>query len=124
MPRNLVGWVLLVPMLLNGLWIVCNDVPSTAAAAATAQGLPDEAADCVQMCPMKHQGNAGEMCLILPGAAKQSITIVDFGAAILTPEVQLQPLVSLETIGVALPASYSSPVLANHTPPPKSVIHF
>lgn len=120
MLRNLLGWVCLAPMLLNGLWVVCDDVPSKAAAAPVSQELSEEAANCAKMCPMGHQMNAGEMCLILPGDSKKSITMVDFGVAILTPEVQFQPLAGLEGFVAELPVFHSNPSLSNHTPPPKA----
>jgi hypothetical protein len=119
MIRNLIGWVLLAPMLLNGLWVVCNDGSSKAAAAPVPVELSQLDADCAKMCPMKHQA-AGEMCLLLPGESKKSISILDFGVAILTPEFQLTPLSRAGALAPELPAAYSSPVLYSHTPPPKA----
>jgi hypothetical protein len=122
MLRNLLGLLLLAPMLLNGLWVVCDDVPTTAAAAPESHELSEEAANCVRVCILKHQTvNAGEMCFLLPGGSKTAVTTFDFGAAILTPEVQFPPAIDDATEFVAaLPVLYSSPSLANHTPPPKA----
>jgi hypothetical protein len=119
MRRNFIGWFLLVPLLMNGLWFVCEGAPVQAAAQSQEQS--EEAADCVRICVMKHRAvNAGPMCLILPGNPKTSVTVLDFGVAILTPEVHLQPATAAEEFVMVLDPSYSNPNTANYTPPPRS----
>jgi hypothetical protein len=121
MLRNLIGWLLLAPMVLNGLWVVCEDVPAKAEASSVLQGLTEEEANCIQICAIKHRTvDAGVICFVLPGDSKTSITVFDFGVAIVAPEIQLTPAISTEEFATALPASYSNPSLANHTPPPKA----
>jgi hypothetical protein len=118
MRRNFVGWFLLIPLLMNGLWFVCEDVPVQAAAQSQES---KEVADCLKICLLKHQAvNAGAICLILPGNSKTSITVLDFGVAILTPEVTLQPDIAAEEFLTVLTPSYSNPNIADHTPPPRS----
>ncbi len=119
MLRNILGWFLLMPMLLNGLWVVCDDVPSKAAAAPVSQAMSEQEANCVQVCA-RLLVELGDICLIFPGDSKKSITVVDFGAADLTPEIQLQPPAGVKEFAAEMPVFYSVPSLSNHTPPPKA----
>jgi hypothetical protein len=122
MLRNLLGWLLLVPVLFNGLWVVCNDVSTRVEAAPAPHELSEEAANCMRICAMKHLTvDAGPMCFLLPGNSRTTVTVFDFGPALLTTEVQLQqPVTDADEFVAALPVFYSSPSLANHTPPPKA----
>ena len=120
MLRNLVIWPLLVPMLLNGLWVVCNDTPSKAPPAASSQAQSEQSADCIKTCAMKHQANAGTLCVVLPSDARTSVIIFDFGMAILPLEVQAQPLAAEEQFVGELPAFYSNLSVSNDTPPPRT----
>ena len=119
MLRKLLWSVLLAPLLLNGLWVVCDDASFTAAAGTVSQELSEQEANCARICA-RLLTNGGEICLILPGDSKKSITVVDFGAAIVTPEIQLQPPAGVENFAVALPDFYLTPSLFIHTPPPKA----
>src|SRR5437660_1559357 len=97
MLRKLILSALMLPLLLNGLWIVCND------SSGEDQGLPDassgltqEQIDCIRICAMKHRLGDGTICLVLPGDAKASISIVDFGVAILPAQIKLDPIAVAE----------------------------
>src|SRR2546422_210557 len=82
-------WMLLIPMLSNGLWIVCSDSSEVTAPDSLAQS--DK--NCVQICLMNHAAELGTICFALPGNTKNSasITIFDFGVAILPLEFLLRP---------------------------------
>jgi len=113
MLRNLIGWVLIAPMLLNGLWIVCNDAPS-------AETVPlSKEAECARICLMKLQANGERFCLIFPGDSKTSISVIDFGVAIVPLKIQLQGNEGAEPYLITFSPSYSNPSLLNHTPPPR-----
>jgi hypothetical protein len=108
---KLSSWIFLIPLLLNGLWVVCETAPS--------QQASPEAAECAKMCPMNHAANAGAVCLLLPGASQKTLTVIDFGVAILTPEVHLEPRIREQEFAHPVFPTYSSPSLSHHTPPPK-----
>ena len=119
MMRKLAIWTLLAPMLLNGLWVVCSDPSSETTAAAT--GSPTQSEEnCIKICLMKHGINLGTICFALPGDTKGSITILDYGVAILPLEFKLQPVAAESPLVTSLSAVYSDPSLSNHTPPPKA----
>jgi hypothetical protein len=118
MLRKLVTWLLLAPMLVNGLWMVCSDASSETVTAATAQS--EESADCMKMCAMKYAKELGSICFVLPGDSQTSITIHDFGAAILPLEFRLQPFAVEEQFVTNVAHFYSNPSLYSHTPPPKA----
>ena len=112
---------LLVPMLLNGFWVVCSDPSSSSTAGATdTRARLEENADCIKMCLMKHQVDLGAICFVLPGDTKTSITIFDFGFAILPLEFKLHPIAAEELLVTSLSAVYSNPSLSIHTPPPEA----
>ena len=113
-------WVLILPMLLNGLWIVCNDAQSGSETTLEFQGLSNQAAECARLCLREHPLGTGEICLILPGDASKSIAIVDFRVAILAHEIQLQPPAVTEAFITELRSLYSNPSLISHAPPPKA----
>ena len=101
-------------MLLNGLWMVCS-TPDTTDSPMTAQ----ETADCVRICAAL-EAEFGRICIIWPGGTKPSISVIDYGAAILPEEMLLQPLVTNEEVAAQPPTSYGDPILSNLTPPPKA----
>ena len=113
LPR-LVIWILLVPMLLNGLWMVCNP-----AGAADSPAHSRESADCIRICAAL-EAVLGRICLVLPGDAKASISIIDYGAATLPSEILLQPITTDEQLAAELSAPYGEPSLGNLTPPPRA----
>lgn len=121
MMRNLVIWMLVAPLLLNGLWMVCNVGPSAAAKSGPdSSGQSEQAADCARICAAKHRLNNGEMCFILPGDARTSITVIDFGAAISPYDVfHLERTATTEQFVADMHSSYLNPSLSYTTPPPR-----
>ena len=106
-------WILLPAMLLNGLWMVCGtpdtDSPMTA----------QEKADCIRICAALER-EFGRICIIWPGGAKPSISIIDYGAAMLPAEILVKPVFTDEQSAVEFLTSYGSPSLSTLTPPPKA----
>src|SRR5690348_1724273 len=85
MLRKLAFWVLLPAMLVNGLWMVCQpqdqaDSPMSA----------KESADCIRICAAL-EASLGTICLLFPGHNNASITVIDYGAAVLPAEILTQP---------------------------------
>src|SRR5947199_5607861 len=80
MLRGLAIWILLIPMLSNGLWIVCGESSETA---AVADSLKQSEKDCIRICLMQHAAELGTICLALPvnPTNAASLTGNDFGVA-------------------------------------------
>jgi hypothetical protein len=119
MRRGLLAWILLIPLLSNGLWIVCGD---SSEPTASADSLNQSEKDCVRICLMKHAAELGAICLVLPGNAKNSasITVIDVGVAVLPLEFSVSPASADVPLVITSSASYAAPSLPNETPPPKS----
>ena len=115
MMRKFAIWLLLPPMLLNGLWMICHPPDAAESAAPSAE----EFADCIRICAA-FEAEFGKICIIWPGDTKPSITIFDFGAALLPEEIVLRPAATDEQLIPAWAALYSNPSLFTTTPPPKA----
>ena len=107
-------WLLVPVMLMNGLWMVCDPTGS-----ADSPMTAEERADCLRICA-RLEAEFGKICILWPGGNKPSISVIDYGTAILTDEVLLQPFVTNEEVITEFPASYWDPILSHPTPPPKS----
>jgi hypothetical protein len=112
--HKLAIWILLPSMLLNGVWMVCS-TPDTSESPMTAQ----EKADCIRICAAL-EAEFGKICIIWPGGTKASISVIDYGAAILTDEIVVKPVVTNEGVPESFSASHGDPILSNLTPPPKA----
>ena len=125
MLRNLVLWFLLLPLPLNGLWMACDDRPrEEQAATPDSPALTQEQIDCIRICAMKHHAAdeyGGPICIILPGNAKTSITIVNFGTAVAPAKIELTPMAVVEEYATEWPPRYSAPNLSGTTPPPRAM---
>jgi len=78
-----------------------------------------EKADCVRICAAL-EAEFGRICIVWPGGTKPSISVIDYGAAVLPEEMLLQPVVTDEEVVANLPTSYGDPILSNLTPPPEA----
>ena len=107
-------WILLPSMLLNGVWMVCS-TPDTGGSPMSAQ----EKADCVRICAAL-EAEFGRICIIWPSDTKPSISVIDYGAAILPDEIVVKPIVTNEEVPADFSASHGDPLLSNLTPPPKA----
>jgi len=126
MLRNLVLWFLLLPLPLNGLWMACDDRPGEEQAATPdSPALTQEQIDCIRICAMKHHAAdeyGGPICIILPGNAKTSITIVYFGTAVAPARIEITPVAAVQDYVVDLPVMYSAPTVSAATPPPEATL--
>ena len=114
MLRKLALVVLLPAMLLNGLWMVCH--PQDAGDSPVSSR---DSPDCIRICAAL-EASLGTICLLFPGHANASITIVDYGAAILPQEILVQPAAVDTKFETASAVSYGNPFLTSLTPPPKT----
>ena len=120
MLRKVVLWFLILPLPLNGLWMACNDVSSEGQGTTDeAPALTQEQLDCIRICAMKHQAIDGPICIILPGDSNASITIINFGVAVLQAKVELAPITTIEEYATELPVMYSGPNVFRDIPPPR-----
>ena len=149
MLRKLAVWLLLVPLPLNGLWMVCREAPPEARNLSRSYAGPDEnlfdkfanlpGDDGIALsapenspgeddnsstpeCPRfcaVRSGAAGPACLFASGA-RASMTILVFGVAV--PPAHVETIADVETSGsIAGHADfYRSPNLAHFTPPPEA----
>jgi hypothetical protein len=130
--RRIATFVLLVPLSLNGLWMVCAEPPEEAAT-TTPPAEPSE--HCKKMCPL-HQGKVdtelaavdtdsdmqpGAICLISSDGSGASISAFAFAvapppAAMVTIAADLTD----RTFATDKPIFYGDPPLSGSTPPPKA----
>jgi hypothetical protein len=121
MLRNLVLWFLLLPLPLNGLWMACDDSPGEEQAASPdSPALTQEQIDCIRICAIKHQAPDGPICIILPGNARTSITIINFGTAEAPVKIEISLIADVQDYVAELPVMYSEPGVSAATPPPEA----
>jgi hypothetical protein len=115
MLHHLVALLLLALMPFDGLWIACNDDDEFASA-----GISREAAECIRICMMKRAIEQGAICILLP-AAKTSVTVIQFGMAILPKEIGLrQTIEKSQEFLIRLSGHYASPLISDPSPPPRA----
>ncbi len=89
MLHKLVVFVLLLPLSLNGLWMVCAGGEAFAGAGEEETSGMAEGADCSAMCILKKAKPNGPICLITADASKSSLTIFLLGVAVIPSEFSL-----------------------------------
>jgi len=117
MLRKFTVWALLVPLFLNGLWVVCAGggvVPSQVAESSEQPG-----SHCETECALKTGVQPGSICLISPGG-KSSLTIFAFGIAVVPPMARVGRITEFETAVIDLAVLYREPILPGVTLPPKA----
>ena len=149
MLRKLAVWLLLIPLPLNGLWMVCREAPPDAQKLSRTYAGPDEnlfdkfanlpgddgnALSAAENSPADEgdsstpecrricairSGAAGPACLFASGA-KASMTILVFGVAVPPPQVETIATVESSRSYAEHPDLYLSPNLARFTPPPEA----
>ncbi len=107
-------WILLPAMLLNGLWMVCS-TPDAGDAPMSAE----EKADCVRICAAL-EAQFGKICIIWPGGDKPSISVIDYGAAILPEEFLIRPVATSELVAAEVSSSHWDAIVSKVTPPPEA----
>ncbi len=112
--------VLLIPLPLNGLWMVCEPGESTSSAAPASSAESEGDAECAKMCPVEKSKSSGPICLLTAGGGKTSIAILAFGVAVVPSALPLpQPF----STSCSLPAPLAfllNPHLPHSTPPPEA----
>jgi hypothetical protein len=107
--------MLVLPLTLNGFWIVCRDVPPAPQAPDSAQSsnVDQQKAECERLCARQ-----SSLCLT-SGADKTSVTIIVYGVAIFPTEIQIGvPSVSRQTSS-ELRDLHSDPNIPQLSPPPR-----
>ena len=116
--RRLALCLLTLPLMLNGLWVICHDVapPAKTQESEQAKSPEDELkAECEKLCARE-----SSLCLISPGD-KTSLSVVVLGVAIFPSEgpIITSPAVSRE-YAEERPTFHSDPSIAQPSPPPEA----
>jgi len=118
--RRLVLSLLALPLMLNGLWVLCHNLPPEPKTLESTQSEQSPSSDdelkaeCEKLCARQ-----SSLCLFAPGD-KTSITIVAFGLAIFPSDMQISsPVVSREYAAES-PSLHSDPSIAHPSPPPEA----
>jgi hypothetical protein len=124
MIQKLVLYISLLPLTLNGLWLVCRDAPPDAEQSGAQTGdssrssAPDKKIDqeseCDRMCARQ-----ASTCLP-PAGDKTSVSIVFYGVAIFTPLGQIgEPLSARQAIPDFVNL-HRDPTISRLSPPPRA----
>ena len=108
--------LLTFPLMLNGLWVICRDVPPQKTQEAVQSQSPEDElkVECEKLCARQ-----SSLCLISPGD-KTSLSIVVLGVAIFPSDVQVSsPALSREPVAQARNL-YLGPNIAQPSPPPEA----
>lgn len=134
MLRKLAVCLLLIPLPLNGLWLMCregapeppkqveasaNDDTNLFEAVAATDANSEAGANCKRECAFRSNSNDGSFCLV-SGGSKTSLAIMIYGVAVLPPAVRLRPLAAARGTVAELPDFYLSPSTDHFTPPPRA----
>jgi hypothetical protein len=125
MVQKLVLYISLLPLTLNGLWLVCRNAPPDNQRTSDAQAgnsnrssVPDkeidQASDCDRMC-------ARQTSTCLPPAGdKTSVTIVFFGVAIFLPLGQIGAPLAARQAMPDFVNLHCDPIITHPSPPPRA----
>jgi len=110
--------LLVLPLTLNGLWMICRDAPPQSqtqdSAESQASDVDQQKAECERLCARQ-----SSLCLTSAGD-KTSVTIVVYGIAIFPSEVQVSvPSASRQPVA-ELRDLHSDPNIAHPSPPPEA----
>ena len=117
--RRLATLLLVVPLSLNGLWMVCASGEPAVPATQTAKSQAGAKPHCKFMCPAQKPAQPGAICVLTANVDGSSIAL--FAVAVTTPPAVVDGSVS-QAVAEYLPqpdAIYASPSLAFPTPPPE-----
>ncbi|HEY7680979.1 MAG TPA: hypothetical protein VIC04_10730 [Terriglobia bacterium] len=120
MLRRLATLALLIPLSLNGLWLVCADGQAAAAPPKSAQTASESTVPCKHLCPIQKPQETGAICLLTGNADGAAIAL--FAVAVATPPVPEPWFVSFTlSQSESEPAPiYSEPSLSGLAPPPEA----
>jgi hypothetical protein len=119
MLRRLATLVLLVPLSLNGLWMLCAEEQAVSEPVDIAAGTADVDPDCAKICPL-HQPETGVICLISSNGDGISLAAILF---VVAPPPAAENLNAALVVRESVPekfTKYSNPSLAGLTPPPRA----
>ena len=120
MLRRLATLVLLIPLSLNGLWMLCADGETPSTPAETPSQTAAAAPHCTKtICPLT-QAPTGAICLISSNGDGSSIAAFMFAVAAPPAVETLTASIVLSDQVPEQPALYSNPTLSGLTPPPKA----
>jgi hypothetical protein len=108
---------LVLSLALNGLWVICRDLPAEPEQQASVQSqasADEQQAECEKLCA-RH----ASLCLSSPGD-KTSITIVAFGVAIFPPEIHVALPSASRQSATVVRDTHSDPSIAHLSPPPRA----
>jgi len=115
--RSVALCLLALPLMLNGLWVICHDVPPAPKTQESAQAKsPDDElkAECEKLCARQ-----SSLCLVSPGD-KTSLSIVVLGIAIFPSHLQVAaPRVSRDQVR-EISSFRSDPIIVHPSPPPEA----
>lgn len=119
MLRQLATLVFLVPLSLNGLWMVCAEEEPPEAQALSAAGSPEVTAECGEVCPIKNI-SPGAICIISSSGEGSSLAAIFFGVAPPPATETLSAEFHVRESVPERPEIYFNPTLADLDPPPKA----
>ena len=119
MLHKLVVCVLLLPLSLNGLWVVCAGSEAFAGANKAETSGMTEGANCSVMCIMEKAKPNRPICLITADDSKSSVTIFLLGVAVIPSEFSLVRPFTPERHIPELSRFYIDPALFSANPPPR-----
>lgn len=111
--------ILLVPLFLNGLWMVCANEQAAADPVETASEMAEAVPLCDKMCPVE-KPTPGAICLISSNGGGASLVAILFVVAPPPANESLSPVFGTGGLLPEPSAIYSNPILAGNTPPPKA----
>jgi len=126
MIRRIAICLFLLPLALNGLWLICREAPpetsletSLDAQATEPQQSAAEKrkAECERICGV-HAG-AGPVCLLSPGN-KTSLSIVILGSSILPAATAVRPPAATRRTVPEFSLLHFDPCIADPAPPPRA----
>jgi hypothetical protein len=116
--RKIAFCLLVLPLTLNGLWVICRDVPpatqTSESAKSDSSNADQQKTECERLCARQ-----SSLCLTSAGD-KTSVTIVVYGVAIFPSEVRVgPPSVARQTVA-DLRDLHSDASIARPSPPPRA----
>jgi hypothetical protein len=127
MIRRIVICLFLLPLALNGLWLICREAPPAETSLETSLDVqatePQQSAaekrkaECERICGV-HAG-AGPVCLLSPGN-KTSLSIVIVGLSILPAATAVRPPAATRRTVPEFSVLHFDPCIADPAPPPRA----
>ena len=123
MLRRFATLVLLVPLSLNGLWMVCAESPTDSPVPDAPEAAPVDVASAVPhcsgaMCPIEKPAETGAICLL--SSTGDGVSIAAFAFVVAAPAAAVSMIAS--EISVAAQSEFATTLYAdaslNHTSPP------